>query len=70
MMKEEHCFTENNTRRGHACERNRNYLDRLGTSGIGYLTAADLKRHLNDLKCLRRILLLFKKRNCIHARTA
>ena len=28
MMKEEHCFTENNTRKGHACERNRNYLDR------------------------------------------
>lgn len=33
----------------------------LGTSGIGYLTAADLKRHLNDLKCLRRILLLLKE---------
>ena len=33
----------------------------LGTSGIGYLTAADLKRHLNDLKWLRRILLLLKE---------
>ena len=33
----------------------------LGTSGIGYLTAADLQRHLNDLKWLRRILLLLKE---------
>ena len=61
MMKEEHCFTENNTRRGHACERNQFILIVLaGRSGIGYLTA-DLKRHLNDLKCLRRILLLLKE---------
>lgn len=33
----------------------------LGTSGIGYLAAADLKRHLNDLKWLRRILLLLRE---------
>ena len=33
----------------------------LGTSGIGYLTAADLKRHLNDLRWLRRIMLLLKE---------
>ena len=33
----------------------------LGTSGIGYLAAVDLRRHLNDLKWLRRILLLLKE---------